>query len=191
MPKHSLVLAFPMKLVLVTLAVLLAFWLVPIPNVLSQQMQEVFIRNFPETQQVIGNISIQEPIPATKTEHFIEVVSPIGRHEIVHLIDGGVIETEGFVTITTTIYGWMKSGTYQPGEVGVLLLPDEEVFERALDDGGEILMPIEVKAKVNQEGSGYFAAQDTFAIGFNRYRILFYNSSSKSAETNLRVYLGQ
>lgn len=191
MSKHSLVFAFPTKLVLAILAVLFAIWFLPIPQVLSQQMQEVFIRNFPETQQVIGNISIQEPIPSTKTEHYTEVVSPVARHEIVHLIDGGVIETEGFVTVTATVYGWMKSGTYQPGEIGVLLIPDEEVFERALDDGGEILLPIEVKAPVNQEGSGYFAAQDTFAIGFDRYRILFYNSSTKSAETNLRVYLGQ
>lgn len=181
-----------MSRLLVAGALILLVWAwLPHRSAFSQQMREVFVSNFPTTQQVIGNITIEEPIPATKAVSVTEVVSPIKREETVHLIEGGMVEADGFTTLTLTVYGWMKSGTFQAGEIGVMLLPDEEVFARALDDASELLMPIEVTAAVSPDGGGYFAAQETYNVGFERYRILLYNSSTKSAETFVKVYLGQ
>lgn len=191
MSRHQLFARNPRNLVLGVATVLLVLVLLPDRQVMSQQMREVFVRNFPQTQQVIGNITIKEPIPTTKVFTVTEVVSPIKREETVHLIDGGIVEAAGFTTLTLSIYGWMKSGTFQAGEVGVMLIPDEEAFARAFDEASELLMPIEVTAAVSPNTTGYFASQASFDVGFERYRVLLYNSSSKSAEASVKVYLGQ
>lgn len=163
----------------------------PHREALSQQVNEVFVRNFPERQEIVGRITVSEPIPTTKVFERTEVVSPVRREETLHLIEGGEVDAKGFSTATVTVYGWIKSGTFQPGEVGAMLLPTDEVFTRALDESGQLLLPIEVMADVDPRGAGYFAAQASFPIGFERYRVLFYNSSTKPAETTVKVYLGQ
>lgn len=182
----------PARSVLLTVAAvclaILALAVLPVRQVFSQQMREVLVRNFPQTQQVRGNIRIKHPIPHTRTEAITEVVSPVRRDETVHLIDGGTVEAEGFASVTLSLYGFMKSGIFQPGDIGVLLIPDEAFFKRALDESGEILVPIELSAAVEHERDGYFAAQASFPVGFSRYRVLLYNSSDKSAESHVRFY---
>lgn len=191
MPPRKVIIGISGKLVLGVVAVLVLASVLPDRQAFSQQMREVFVRNFPRTQEVIGNITIKDPIPATDSFEFSEVVSPIKRQETVHLINGGILKSDGFTTLTVSVYGWMKSGTFETGEVGVLLIPDEEVFQRALEDADQILMPIEVTAAVDSGSAGYFAGQGTFDVGFERYRVLLYNSSSKSAQTFVKAYLGQ
>lgn len=191
MAQRHFVVHISSKVLVLLGSALLVFMLFSGRDALSQQMRQVIVSNFPRTQQVIGNITIKDPIPATKVFDVTEVVSPIRREETVHLIDGGVVEADGFTTLTVSLYGWMKSGTFQAGNIGVMLIPDHEVFARALDDASELLMPVEVTAAVAPNGTGYFAAQETFDVGFERYRVLLYNSSSKSAEAFVKVYLGQ
>lgn len=181
----------PSRLIMIVggLIVLASIW--PSRELLSQQVRDVFVRNFPERQEIFGRVSVGEAIPSTKAFERTRTVSPVRREETVHLIDGGVVDVERFSTATVTVYGWIKSGTFEAGQVGIMLLPEEEVFSRALEESGQLLMPIEVMAEVDPRSAGYFVGQSTFPLGFERYRVLFYNSSTKPAEATVKVYLGQ
>lgn len=170
-------------------AVLIAVLLAP-GTALSQRVEEVWVANFPEVQEVRGKVGIEGTIRHGELARRQEVVSPVARHEVLNLIAGGTVETDGFTSVVLSLQGQVKDTVFSPGTVGALLVPDEEPVLRALREGGRIQFPLEVRAQLSPEESTHFASEPTpRRIGFPRYRVFFYNSSDRSVDANLYVYL--
>lgn len=170
-------------------AVLLGVLLAP-GSALSQRVQEVWVSNFPEVQEVTGRVGIEGTVRHGTFTRRQEVVSPVGRQEVLNLVPGGTVETDGFTSVVLSLQGEVKDNVFAPGTVGALLIPDEEPVLRALRDGGRIQHALEVEARLTPEESSHFSSQPTEGrVAFPRYRIYFYNSGDRSVEANLFLYL--
>ena len=156
----------------------------------SQQAQEVWVTNFPSQQEVTGTIEVEGPIrSANLSTREDVVVSPTRRVDTGSMVDRGTLEADGFTHITLSLYGEVKDTVFTAGKVGVLLVPDQPRIQSALDEG-HIHLQLEVTAKTDPKVGSYFSSSSTrLPLAFPRYRILFYNSSSKSVEANLYAYL--
>jgi hypothetical protein len=116
-------------------------------------------------------------------------VPPIARSETTNLIDGGLIETEGYSHMTLNLAAELKGPAPQKGVIGVLLIPDVEPFRRVYRILG--LVPATVDFTVSaapSSGSYVMAGQQTFEVGFPRYRALLYNSTGTSATVAFFAY---
>jgi hypothetical protein len=110
------------------------------------------------------------------------MVPPIARSETTNLIDAGVIETAGFTHMTLNLAAELKGTAAGRGVVGVLLLPDIEPFRHAWKTLGLVPATVEFMAAATPESGSYLmASQQTFEVGFPRYRVLLYNSTGASA----------
>jgi hypothetical protein len=116
-------------------------------------------------------------------------VPPIARSETTNLIDAGVIETDGYAHMTLNLAAELKGPAPQKGVIGVLLIPDVEPFRRVHRILG--LVPASVDftvAAAPSSGSYVMAGQQTFEVGFPRYRALLYNSTGTSATVAFFAY---
>lgn len=158
---------------------------------LPQQLMQVFVTNFPETQKVEGEVSVKGPLKMTSMVRLKDVmVPPVNPRDTFRLISGGIIETDGFAGLVLSLNGQLKAELFKPGSVGAVLLPEEEPVIRALDERGEMPFKLEVSATTSPGASPYFASnQPYFRIGFPRYRVLFYNTNPKTVSVNLYAYL--
>ncbi len=110
------------------------------------------------------------------------MVPPVARSEATNLIDAGVIETDGYTHLTLNLAAELKGTATGRGVVGVLLLPDIEPFRHAWRTLGLVPATVEFTAPATPEGGSYLMApQQTFEVGFPRYRVLLYNSTGASA----------
>jgi hypothetical protein len=185
------------RLVLASLVVVLVFvavfglWS---PESLSQApetLAPVVVTNFPQIQEVQGSVSIRGLVPHTR---FVEpardiVVSPVQRTQISDLIEGGVLETDGFARLTLSLAGLVKGNVRSPGKLGALLVPDVEIARDALLEEEIYLFPVEVTAELTRAST--FVASDSVVVdvAFPRYRVYFYNSSDRAVAARLFGYL--
>ena len=117
------------------------------------------------------------------------MIPPIARSETTNLIDAGVIETEGFSHMTLNLAAELKGPAPQKGVIGVLLIPDVEPFRHVYRVLG--LVPATVDFTVGaapSSGSYLMAGQQTFEVGFPRYRALLYNTTGTSATVAFFAY---
>jgi len=157
--------------------------------VVADGPQAVTITNFPEVQQVSGQIAISQPIPQTCLETRKVVVAPAERSNTNDLTDAGIIDTTGFTHVTLSLTGLLQ-GSPQGGTVGVLLVPDVPEVTTALRTYGVLQLELGVEAPVSTGKTGLFSSQPaTFRLAFPRYRILLYNAAQKSAEATVYAYL--
>lgn len=168
-----------------------ALMLWPTGQVVSQQVRQVLIANFPDSQEIHGTVAVNKPIPAAVAFRREEVVvPPIDRLETGALIDGGVLETAGFTTVDLSLQGEVRGTQPRDGEVGAILLPDEPAVLRAFLEGPEIQFSLEVDAPINAQTVPFVDSEQIVrSIGFPRYRIFFYNTSNRTVEVNLYGYL--
>ena len=151
--------------------------------------QAVAVTNFPEVQQVSGQVVISQPIPQTRLETRKTVVAPAERSNTNDLTDAGTIDTTGFTHVTLSLTGFLQ-GSPQGGAVGVLLVPDVPEVMTALRTYGVLQLELDVEAPVSTAKTSLFSSQPaTFRLAFPRYRILLYNSAQKSAEATVYAYL--
>ena len=185
------------KPVLVTVATALAaaaFVFSPTGGALSdevQSVQSVFITNLPKTWNVTGKVEVDGPISHTRYFPLREVVvPPVSPKDTIRLVQGGMIETDGFTGMVLGISGQIKGEVYRSGTVGVFILPDEDVVVRAFEEKGLMQFTTELNAPGVSSASPYFAStQNRVQVGFPRYRTYFYNSSDKTVTVNLFAYL--
>lgn len=172
-------------------AALSAFILLPGGRALSQQIVEVAVNNFPETQKIAGSIAVPVPIPHSAMFRQLEVVvSPAPREETTGLLElEEPLNAAGFTSVVLSLQGTVKGSLGKPGRVGAVLLPDEKAVERAFNEEGLIQLQLEVNAALERSEIATFSAQQQLPIGFPRYKIYFYNSTDKSVELNLYAYL--
>jgi hypothetical protein len=165
--------------------------LVPAGRAVGQEIQQVFVTNFPKVFRVEGSVQVPAPIPHASLVRFTGVlVSPVSPKDTLRLVPGGTLATDGFTSASLSLNGETKGEVYRAGTVGAILIPDEESIVRAFEEKGQLQFSLEVTAASGSGRSGYFASVPVqHPIGFPRYRIFFYNTADKTVSVNLFAYL--
>ncbi len=181
------------KSVLIALAIAAAaaFVLSPPGTAIAQEVRSVLVTNFPKVFNVNGTVTIEGPVKHAKFSALRDVtVSPVNPKDSLRLIQGGIVEGDGFTNMVLGLQGQIKGEVFRPGTVGVFLLPDEESIVRAFEEKGLMQFATEVTAPGVSAASPYFASTALrVPIGFPRYRTYFYNTSDKTVTVNLYAYL--
>ncbi len=184
-----------MKKAFITALFLLAF-LFPVFVLQSAQAQssqtlDVNVKNFPETQQIKGSVSVDGTMSHSKYFKKEGLVVPTSRrNEPRELSFAGTVETEGFTSISVSLQGEIRSDSFVPGIIGVLLIPDEEPILRSLREAKRIQFPIESVARLKSGDPTFFDSEQVQQrIAFPRYRIYLYNTLNRSVEANVYLYL--
>lgn len=152
---------------------------------------EVVVANFPEVQKVEGKVSVAEPVPHSALVRRLDVVvPPVLRSNTTGLVEAGVVDAAGFTHAVLGLRGEVQGNLLKEGAVGAVLVPDEDPVLEALREQGRYDFPVEVRAEVRKQDRGYFASdQPRRVLGFPRYRVFLYNTSDRSVNADLYVYL--
>lgn len=153
--------------------------------------ERVIVTNFPEVQRVSGRVTVPEPVPQSALVRRLDViVPPIDRAATTQLVEAGILDAAGFTHAVLSLRGEVQGNLVRDGVVGVVLVPDEDPVVRAFHEQGRFDFALEVEAPVLREARGWFASeQPRHALGFPSYRIYLYNSSDRSVEADVFVYL--
>ena len=180
-----------LAVIVLSIAASLAFILSPQSTSVAQEVRSVLVTNFPKVSKVSGSVAIDGPVKHAKFAALRDItVSPVNPKESVRLIQGGILESDGFTAMVLGLQGQIKGEVFRPGTVGVYLLPDEESIVHAFEEKGLMQFATELTASGVSAASPYFASQaDRVPIGFPRYRTYFYNTSDKTVTVNLYAYL--
>ena len=179
----------PTLLVSLCLGALLLFFLLGADA--ADEIQRVFVTNFPKVQQVSGTVSVDGTIRHAIPRYFKEiVVPPVNPSEVSRLIGGGTLEADGFTSVVLALNGQSQGKVLKSGVVGVILVPDEESVMRVFEEEAKAQFPIEIKTAALTGSSPYTASESQhFLVGFPRYRIWLYNTSDRTVSANLFAYL--
>ncbi|HEX6850926.1 MAG TPA: hypothetical protein VF139_05925 [Candidatus Polarisedimenticolaceae bacterium] len=133
------------------------------------------------------------PLAADETGWFVLLpsvpVPPIPKSDTQRLLDGGVIETDGFAQMTFSFGGEFKDGVPTSGRVGAILVPDDPRVLQLLQREGQVVFAVEVTHKVTGGKNPIFVSeQQTQRVAFPRYRVFFYNETGSTAVVSLSVY---
>jgi len=161
------------------------------PSSSAEDLDRVIVTNFPNVQQVAGSVRVAEPVPQSELVRRLDViVPPVDRAATTQLVEGGIVEAAGFTHAVLSLRGEVQGNLTQPGTAGAILVPEEGPVLRALQEEGHFEFALEVQAPVTRDHRGTFASdQPRFALGFPRYRLLLYNTSDRSVEADVYVYL--
>lgn len=133
------------------------------------------------------------PVLAQDSAWFVSIppvaVAPVPRADTHRLLEGGVVETDGFAQMTFSFGGEFKDAIPSSGRVGALLVPDDPKILHLLRNEGQIVFAVEVTYKVVPGKNAIFVSeQQTQRVAFPRYRVFFYNETSSTATVSLSVY---
>lgn len=172
-------------------AAALGFILSPRGTAVAQEIQSVIVTNFPKVFNIAGTVSVEGPVKSAKLAALRDItVPPVNPKDTVRLIQGGIVESDGFAAMVLGIQGQIKGEVYRAGTVGVFLLPDEESIVRAFEEKGLMHFATEVNAAGVSGTSSWFASSSNrHPVAFPRYRTYFYNTSDKTVTANLFAYL--
>lgn len=110
------------------------------------------------------------------------LVPPVQRTDTTNLVDIGVLETNGYDTLTLNFAGATTNVVDTGGSIGVILIPAIEPFELAFQNRGLLPASLEINVTVSAGGPPEFMAKQVKVdVGFPRYRVLLYNSTSNAA----------
>jgi len=158
----------------------------------ADEIQKIFVTNFPSLQQVSGTVSVEGTIRHGAPRHFKEIiVPPVNPGEVSRLISAGTIEADGFTSVVLALNGQSRGKLpLKSGVVGAILVPDEESVLRVFEEDGKAQFPIEIKTAALTGSSTHVASEaQRFLVGFPRYRIWLYNTSDRTISANLYAYL--
>ncbi len=171
-------------------AVILMLTIAPSGAAREDEPQEVVVTNFPDTQDVRGQVRVEGPVHQASFLALEEVeVPPVSRADVTRLIDAGVLETKGFGAVVLSLVGTVKGRMKEPGDVGVILVPDVEAVTSLVEERGLIRFPLEVKAPAVLASPWFHSDQPRYTVGFPRYRALIYNGTDTTVTLDLYAYL--
>ena len=149
--------------------------------------------NLPEVQKVDGDVKVTSPTPhSSLVEWSQRIVSPGTRAAPGDYVLVGSLDAAGFTNVVLSVHGRLGDRTFRAGEVGVVLLPDQEGIVEAFEDEAQWLFAVESIAAVSSQPSVHFSSPQTWSVlGFPRYRVYAYNTSDRSVELDIYAYLGQ
>ncbi len=165
--------------------------LTPSTPVESQEVRRVIVTNFPHPQKIEGEVSIDGPVRLAELRSFEEiVVPPVKLSETTRLVEAGTLTTDGFPNVVLSLHGVVRGSVLQPGEIGVILIPDQETIQEAFNEQGLMHFALQAVASGVSSKTPYFASnQPRYTVGFHAYRVLLYNTTDKTVTTNLFAYL--
>ncbi|MGQ9496600.1 MAG: hypothetical protein ACUVRY_10205 [Thermoanaerobaculaceae bacterium] len=167
----------------------------------GEAVQRVFVVNQPETlrirgevtiaEPIVGQVSVTGPIPQGRALVIKDVeVPPVSKATAPNLVFGGTVNTEGFVNMVVSLAGMQRATPTRSGEVGVILLPEEELPQRAWEEHGEALFAVVTSGQSKTGSPPYFASEPLRAtVAFPRYRVFLYNNSDRTVLLTVYVYL--
>lgn len=163
----------------------------PVPRTSAEAPERVIVTNFPALQRIAGRVTVPEPIPQSSLVRRLDVIVPaVDRAATSQLVETDAVDASGFTHAVLGLRGEVQGNLLRDGVAGVVLVPDEEPVIRALLEEGRYEFPLEVQAPVRREARGLFASdQPRHVLGFPRYRVFLYNTSDRSVEADLYVYL--
>ncbi len=158
----------------------------------QEDAERVEVINLPKVQAVDGQVEVVGPISQTELLRLAqEVVSPVEPGETTDMVLAGTLQSAGFGTVVLSLTGQVRAAFYQPGQVGAILVPDVEPVRTAFLEEGQLLFPLRVEADAGAANGVYFSSdQPLFRLGFDRYRVYFYNTTDRPATATLFAYLG-
>ncbi len=170
---------------------LLIFWLIP-RTALSRPPEEVVVSNLPDIVPIKGEVTVLGTVrQASMVRRLGVIVPPVGRDETESLVEVDPVETDGFTGIALSLQGDVRGTVGRDGAVGAVLVPDEEPILETMRKEGLIQLPLEVAATLSREQRPEFSAREHQALSFPRYRIYLYNSTDRTIDLNLYLYLTQ
>lgn len=182
-----------LKGIIVTLAALAASSAVVLllpADTNSEEPQLVVVTNFPETQRVNGAVAVEGVVHQAALTSLREIeVAPVLPTDLRRLVEGGVLATDGFGAVVLSLAGQPKGMVRQKGEVGAILLPDEEPIVNAFEEKGQIQFALNVKADVPLAAPVFSSSQPRHTIAFPRYRVLLYNTTDRTLSVDIYAYL--
>jgi len=114
---------------------------------------------------------------------------PTARSDTTQLLEIGSIDTDGFSDLIFSLGGEFKEGVPTSGRIGVVLIPDIDLFDYLLRNEGEFVFPLEAIYEVGPLNSAIFISpQQTAKIAFPRYRVYLYNETTSGTSVVLYVY---
>lgn len=120
-------------------------------------------------------------------------VAPSPRLDSTRLVNAGILETKGYPSLVLTLIGQSKGTVPLPGEVGAILLPEEEWCLRALEREEQYLGAQSIRAQLAPDPirtRTFFASTpQKVQAAFPRYRVLMFNTTDRTAEVDLHVHL--
>jgi hypothetical protein len=168
---------------------MLLFFLIGAASV--DEIQKVFVTNFPKVQPVSGEVSVEGTIRHAVPRRIKDiVVPPVNPSDVSRLISAGTLDVDGFTSVVLSLNGYSKGKTLKSGVVGAILLPEEDSVLRAFEEEGKSQFPIEIRTSPFVTASPYSASDmQRFLVGFPRYRIWLYNTTDTAVSANLFAYL--
>ena len=83
--------------------------LAPAGPAVSQELQHVFVTNFPSVFKVDGQVDLKGPIKTAKLASIPDIiVSPVSPKDTLRMIQGGTITMEGFGSVVLSLTGQTK-----------------------------------------------------------------------------------
>lgn len=152
---------------------------------------EVRILNFPEVQEVEGEVEVKSAIPAASLASFPEtLVAPTGATDPTQWAFVGRLDAAGWRHAVLSLAGEVR-GRGGAGEVGAVLVPDVAMAARAFEDGQVLLFPLKVSTEVAPDSLWVASEQPEVRLAFPRYRVYLYNASERSVALRLHAYRTQ
>ena len=163
----------------------------PVGSASSDEIQDVAVVNFPDLQQVAGTVSVAGPVRHAVLQSLKGIlVSPVGPEETTRLMDGGVLETDGFISVVLSLNGRPKGKIVSSGRIGAILIPEQESIARVFEEEGKAQFALEISAALSPEEAGSFASSPKRStVAFPRYRVWLYNTGERAVTVNLFAYL--
>jgi hypothetical protein len=180
-----------MTFILLAATAALALFFTPIGEVASDTVQRVVVTNFPDVQEIRGEVNIRGALKLSTMIPFKGImVPPVEPTDTTRLIKAGTLTTDGHTSVVLSLYGLVKGEVARTGNVGAILLPREQAIRQAFDEMGKVHFGLEVTAPGITSESAYFSsAQPRYRIGFQSYDVLLYNTTDKTVTVDLYAYL--
>jgi hypothetical protein len=149
-----------------------------------------FVVNLKDPHPIEGTVTVETPIPHSETQSLLDViVAPAPRDEPSLWTEAGILETDGFTSVVLSMHGQFRGNPTGLGDVGLVLIPEEENILRALGEG-EVHLPLDAVAQGVPNGRQYFSGTRAgLAVAFPRYRVFLYNTTDRSASVNIFAYI--
>ena len=185
-----------MRKILMTLAAALALVLLfafpPWGTALSQPPEEVLVLNLPDVVPIAGVVSVKGVVRQAEIFRQVDlIVPPADRERIDELVEAKDVEADGFTSVTLSLHGDVRGTIGRSGSVGVILLPDEVSVMEMFNEKGVYHFLLEAKVDLTKKEQTEFSVQRQFALGFPRYKVYLYNSTDRTMDVDLYVYLTQ
>jgi hypothetical protein len=157
----------------------------------SGEIVPVTVTNFPTVFKVDGAVAVKGPIMDTSLQTLGDVVvPPVRRDDTTHYVEAGTVTTDGFSFAVVSVLGELKGQLQRGGDIGAILVPEEDRVMRALTEKGQLLLAEEAKVALPVGGPAYFATKPMrFAVAYPNYRVFLYNAGDKAAAVTVHVYL--